>query len=98
MKKPLQELKGFQKTNLLKPNESQQLTFTLDNRSLTSYWSGISAWVADKGDYEIRIGVSSNDIRQKATFNLPQRIIVEKCNNVLYPNLKLKEISSLTKN
>jgi len=98
IEKPLQELKGFQKTNLLKPNESQQLTFTLDNRSLTSYWSGISAWVADKGDYEIRIGVSSNDIRQKATFNLPQRIIVEKCNNVLYPNLKLKEISSLTKN
>ncbi len=98
IEKPLQELKGFQKTKLLKPGESQLITFALDNRSLTSYWSGINAWVADKGAYEVSIGVSSKDIRQKAKFSLPQSIIVEKCNNVLYPNLKIKEMSSLTKN
>jgi beta-glucosidase len=93
IEKPLQELKGFAKTKLLKPGESQQLSFELDKRSLASFWSGISAWVADKGDYEVRIGASSKDIRLKGSFNLPEDIIVEKVHDVLYPNFLLKELS-----
>ena len=84
--KPADELKGFAKTKLLKPGESQSLTFELDTRALASFWSGISAWVADKGDYDVRIGASSKDIRLKASFNLPKEIIVEKVHDVLYPN------------
>jgi len=93
IEKPMQELKGFAKTKLLKPGESQQLSFILDKRSLSSFWSGISAWIADKGDYKVRIGVSSRDIRQEASFHLPENIVVEKANHVLYPNLPVKEIS-----
>lgn len=84
--KPVRELKGFVKTRLLYPGESQSVTFTLDGRSLASFWSGISAWVAEKGTYEIQIGSSSKDIRKKAAFELPEQLIVEKVNNVLYPN------------
>ena len=87
--KPMQELKAFAKTNLLKPNESQVLTFTLQASDLASFWSGISAWVADKGSYQVRIGASSDDIRAKATFTLPRRLIVERVHNVLYPNFLL---------
>jgi beta-glucosidase len=87
--KPMQELKAFAKTNLLKPNESQVLTFTLHASDLASFWSGISAWVADKGNYQVRIGDSSDDIRAKATFMLPRRLIVERDHNVLYPNFLL---------
>lgn len=97
IEKPVQELKGFAKTKLLKPGESQQLSFELDERSLTSFWSGISAWVADKGDYEVRIGASSKDIRKKASFNLPKEIVVEKVHDVLYPNFIMKEISRFDK-
>ena len=93
IEKPVQELKGFAKTKLLKPGESQQLSFELDERSLASFWSGISAWVADKGDYEVRIGASSQDIKQKASFNLGKEIVVEKVNDVLYPNFMMKELS-----
>ncbi len=97
IEKPLQELKGFAKTKLLKPGESQQLLFELDERSLASFWSGISSWVADKGDYEVRIGASSKDIKLKASFNLAKEIIVEKVHNVLYPNFMMKEFSRFNK-
>lgn len=93
IEKPVHELKGFAKTKLLQPGESQQLEFELNERSLASFWSGIDAWVADKGDYEVRIGASSKDIRLKASFNLPEDIIVEKVHDVLYPSFLLKELS-----
>jgi beta-glucosidase len=97
IEKPEQELKGFAKTELLQPGESQQLTFELDGRSLASFWSGISAWVADKGDYEVRIGASSKDIRLKGSFNLSENIVVEKVHDVLYPNFAIKELSRFEK-
>ncbi len=93
LEKPVQELKGFAKTKLLQPGESQQLSFELDEHSLASFWSGISAWVADKGDYEVRIGASSKDIRLTDSFNLSQDIVVEKVHDVMYPNFVMKELS-----
>ncbi|MDP4291073.1 MAG: glycoside hydrolase family 3 C-terminal domain-containing protein [Bacteroidota bacterium] len=95
IEKPVQELKAFAKTRSLKPGESQELTFVLNPRSLASFWSGISSWVAEKGQYEVRIGSSSNDIRLKAKFDLPSTIVVEKEHPVIYPNRKLKELSTL---
>jgi beta-glucosidase len=92
--KPAQELKGFAKTKLLKPGESQTLSFELDARSLASFWSGISAWVADKGNYEVRVGASSKDIRLKANFKVQKQIIVEKVHDVLYPNFYFEELTS----
>jgi beta-glucosidase len=77
----------------LHPGESQQLTFELDARLLASFRSGISAWVADKGNYEVQVGASSEDIRLVASFNLPDDIVVEKVNDVLYPNFAMKELS-----
>lgn len=93
IEKPEQELKAFAKTNLLKPGESQNLTFTLNARALASFWSGVSSWIADKGVYEVRIGSSSKDIHAKASFTVPESIVVEKLSNVLYPNLVIKELS-----
>jgi beta-glucosidase len=93
IEKPVQELKGFAKTKLLKPNESQTLTFTLDGRALASYWSGISTWVADAGKYEVKIGASSRDIKATASFSLDKSTIVEKEHYVLYPDRYVKEIS-----
>ncbi len=94
---PTEELKGFAKTGLLQPGESQQLTFDLDPRSLASFRSGISSWVADKGDYQVRIAASSKDIRLNATFNLTKELLVEKVHDVLYPNFAMKELSRKSK-
>ena len=101
IEKPFQELKGFAKTKLLKPGDSQQLSFELDARSIASFWTGKSAWVADPGVYLVKIGASSKDIRLKSSFTLPKELIVEKVHNVLYPfsllNSSLKEISTKEK-
>jgi len=94
IEKPIQELKGFVKTRLLKPGESQEVTFTLDARALASFWTNISSWVAEKGIYEVRLGASSKDIRLKSNFTLPETKVVEKVHSVLYPNRPVNEISS----
>ena len=91
--KPVQELKGFAKTGLLKPGESQEITFTLDARSLASFWTNSSSWVAEKGTYEVRIGASSKDIRLTSEFILPQTVIVEKVHQVLYPNRPVTDLT-----
>jgi len=78
MDKPLQELKGFACTRLLRPDETQTLDFVLDARSLASFDEKNAMWVSEKGDYIIRVGSSSRNIRLQAGFNLPEKIIVEK--------------------
>ena len=68
MPKPAIELRGFAKTKTLEPGESQTLTFTLTPRDLASFDEASSSWVAEAGTYTVKIGASSEDIRQSATF------------------------------
>lgn len=91
--KPVYELKCFAKTNFLNPNDSQKLSFEITPKQLASFWSGKSEWIADKGNYEVLIGASSKDIRLKSSFVIKDDIMVEKVNDVLYPNYKLTEIN-----
>ena len=97
IEKPNKELKGFAKTKLLQPEEKETLSFELDPKLLASFWSGISSWVADKGEYEVQIGASSKDIQLRDTFNLEENIIVEKVHDVLYPNIMFHELSRFDK-
>jgi beta-glucosidase len=92
--KPLKELKGFTKTRLLNPGESQQISFKLDSKLLASFWSSKSSWIADKGTYEVLVGASSKDIRQKTSFSLPAEIQVEQLHDVLYPNFMIKDLGT----
>jgi len=66
--KPALELRGFAKTKTLKPGESQTLSFTLTGRDLASFDEASSSWLAEAGTYTVKIGASSEDIRQTATF------------------------------
>jgi len=91
--KPAEELKAFAKTGLLKPGESQTLSFTLIPEDLASYNTAASSWIADAGKYTVRIGASSEDIRQTATFNLPKAIVVEKDQKALSPQTPFTELT-----
>jgi beta-glucosidase len=90
--KPLIELKGFAKTKLLQPGESQTLTFTLDSRSLASFDTPSSTWVAEAGQYIVKIGASSEDIRQSATFTLAKDLKVKKVTASLVPKVAIDEL------
>lgn len=92
--KPAFELKAFAKTGLMEPGASQELEFTLTPDLLTSYDSSQSAWVAAAGDYEVRIGTSSEDIRQTATFSLAEEQVVAKTSKALSPSREIDELSS----
>ncbi|NUQ22724.1 MAG: glycoside hydrolase family 3 C-terminal domain-containing protein [Saprospiraceae bacterium] len=83
MEKPMSELKGFAKTNLLQPGDSQTLTFELDARALASFDEIRSAWVAEPGKYTAKIGASSRDIKLSSEFTVAQEIVVETVNKAL---------------
>jgi beta-glucosidase len=67
--RPLKELKAFKKL-FLNPGESQLVTFTLNNRSLACWDRQQKDWIAEPGEFELRVGSSSQDIRATAKFNL----------------------------
>lgn len=91
MDKPNKELKSFAKTKVLVPGESQILSFSLDSRSLASFDTQKTAWIAEAGKYRIKIGASSKDIRQSASFILKNSLVVEKVNKVLIPQVQIDE-------
>lgn len=93
--KPALELKGFAKTRLLAPGESETLTLVLDARSLASFDAASSSWVAEAGTYQVKIGASSRDIRQTAAFTLAQDLTVKTETAALVPKEKFQEFKAL---
>ena len=90
--KPAMELKGFAKTRLLKPGESQTLKFILSPRNLASFDPASSSWIAEAGKYVVKIGASSKDIRQMASFDLDRELMVKKESVALAPKVTINEL------
>ncbi len=67
--RPLQELRAFQRV-LLEPGESRALRFSLDRRAFAVWDAGRHAWQVEAGEFEIRIGASSRDIRLRQVVEL----------------------------
>lgn len=58
---PLKELKGFERISL-EPGETKTVEFTLDFDSFKLLNKNYE-WVVEKGDFNIMVGASSEDIR-----------------------------------
>ncbi|MCS7175267.1 glycoside hydrolase family 3 C-terminal domain-containing protein [Pseudothermotoga sp.] len=69
--KPLQELKEFHKTKLLVPGQTERISLSIPVKDLASFDGG--EWIIEGGEYEIRIGSSSRDIRLKGTVPLEEK-------------------------
>jgi beta-glucosidase len=91
LKKPYEELKGFAKTRLLKPGETETIHFTIDPKDLSSFDTKSASWIAEAGNYTVKIGASSTDIKQSADFQLKKDLVVEKDHNVLTPKVEIPE-------
>jgi beta-glucosidase len=96
--KPALELKAFAKTGLLKPGESQKLSFTISATGLASYDTKSSSWIAEAGNYSLKIGSSSLKIEQTASFDVAKDIVVEKVQRALTPLVKINEMKLNKKN
>lgn len=82
MKKPVRELKSFGKTRLLRPGESETLTFKVSAFDLASFNQNASQWQTETGLYEVQFGASSEDIRARASYT-QKKAFVKPVNDVL---------------
>jgi beta-glucosidase len=89
--KPVSELKGFAKTKLLQPGESQEISFSLSPAELASFDTKTSSWVAEAGNYTVRVGTSEKTF-QSGTFKLAKDIMTEKVNKVLVPKEPVNDL------
>ena len=69
VERPVKELKGFERV-VLQPGETGHVTFSLDPRSFSYFDVKSSNWRADAGTYDLTLGNSSQDSRQKITVQL----------------------------
>jgi len=90
--KPSEELKGFAKTRLLQPGESQTITFPLNAHDLASFDTTTTSWLAEAGQYTVKIGASSLNIKKTAAFGLAKEMVVEKDHKVLTPQVPINEL------
>ena len=67
--RPAQELKGFVKVHL-QPGESQTVTIRLDDKAFRYWNTQTNRWEIEGGQYELRIGASSADIRLTAAVDI----------------------------
>ena len=89
--KPAMELKAFAKTKLLAPGETQLMVLVLDVRSMASFDSASSSWIAEAGPYDVKVGASSRDIRLTASFTTSRDLTVKKETKSLAPKVAISE-------
>ena len=66
----VKDLRGFAKTKLLKPGESEVVTVELSSSDFAYFDELTHQFTTDPGKYDILVGVSSRDIRGKGTVEL----------------------------
>lgn len=67
--RPWKELKGFDKYPI-KAGETKKITILLENGAFEYFSDKDKRWTLEKGDFEIMVGASSNDIRLRETITI----------------------------
>jgi beta-glucosidase len=67
--RPPQELKAFAKVTL-EPGQAQTVSLSLGMRAFAAYDEARAAWVAEAGDFEVRVGRSSAELPLRAVATL----------------------------
>ena len=67
--RPAQELKGFAKVPL-RPGESRTVAIPLDDKAFRYWNTQTDRWEVEGGQYELRVGASSADIRLTAAVDI----------------------------
>ncbi len=92
MEKPYQELKGFEKTDILAPGESECVRVKFSLRELASYSERESAWVIEPGEYLVRVGNSSLNTHIASVILAEEKIVCEQCRALFEKDCEFEEI------
>ena len=65
--RPVKELKGFQKVELL-PGEEKEVVFTITDNDLKFFDAAAHTWKAEPGKFKAYIAASATDVRSTVTF------------------------------
>jgi len=88
MTRPVKELAGFKRI-MLEPGEKRQVCFHLQC-SQTAFLDSHMQWKVEKGEFEVQIGSSSEDIRQRGSFTITQDRIVDGKSRGMYADVEVR--------
>lgn len=83
IRRPYQELKGFEKTGLVNAREEEELTILIPWRELACYDEERAVYVIEKGRYLLRVGNSSRNTVPVVRIDVSEDIVTMRCANRL---------------
>ena len=83
--RPVKELKGFAKVSL-QPGESKVVTLTLDQRAFAYYSEDIGNFKVVRGNYDVSVGASSQDIRLRGAVRVTAQSTIPTTTGVALQN------------
>ena len=92
--KPYQELKGYAKTGLLQPGQSENVQILIPTESLSSFDEASCTWVCEPGEYVFRIGRSSRDTQADVVLRLDREAALRRVFDVLRPDRPLNVLKA----
>jgi beta-glucosidase len=92
LKKPEETLAAYAKTKLLNSGESQTLSFTIETKDFASFDEATSSWIAEAGNYTLKAGASSLNIKQTANFKIAKELMAGKVSMALAPQREIKRL------
>ncbi|MCI7768490.1 MAG: glycoside hydrolase family 3 C-terminal domain-containing protein [Oscillospiraceae bacterium] len=101
--KPAKILCGYEKTRLLTPSESQEITFKINFSELASYDdSGASGhrfcYVLEKGEYKLFCGTDVRSCTEFLSFDIPETKIVKQLKQAMAPVTPFKRMKPVSEN
>jgi len=94
LKKPEETLAAYAKTKLLLPGESQTISFKIETKDFASFNEATSAWIAEEGTYNLKIGASSRLIKQTASFRIAKELEAGNVTKALTPKREINKLAS----
>ena len=81
LNKAAKQLVSFAKTKELSAGEEETLELNFDLREFAAYSEKKAAYILEKGDYILKLGNSSADVKAVAAVRLNSDVIVKQCQN-----------------
>ena len=90
-------LGAYEKTELLSPDEECTLVIELPVEQMASYddsgaTGNKSCYVLEAGDYKIYVGTDVRSAKECFTYNIPDTVVVESCNEALSPVIEFERL------